>query len=182
MAARLNVTEAERLSYSRRKLQAISALRNAALDPVGVLQGKEQRPSHSGRWYRLPLPDGSAVYFTTLRQVVAYAQDYRLYTTTMCLLEAEERLSWPRWQRDGAAYALALLVPELRTIARQSPQASSRPALSQPQLGVPARCSGPGCPYPATGVIEGHAYCAGHATIYAVCQQHGRGWLKPRHE
>ncbi len=175
MAARLNVTEAERLSYSRRKLQAISALRNAGLDPVGVLQGKEQRLNHSGRWYRLPLPDGSLVWLPALRQVVAYAQDYRLYTTTMSVLEEEERINWKRWQRDGAAYALALLVPELRAIARQSPKEAPRPAPSQPQPRAPARCGGPGCPYPATGVIEGHAYCAGHAHIYAVCQQASKG-------
>jgi hypothetical protein len=175
MAARLNVTEAERLSYSRRRLQAISALRNADLDPVGVLQGKTQRPTHSGRWYRLPLPDGSAVYFTRLRQVVAYANDYRLYTTTMCLLEAEERISWPRWQRDGTAYALALLVTELRAIARQSPQQPACQASSQPQPSAPVRCSGQGCPYPATGLIDQQPYCAGHAHIYAVCLQASKG-------
>jgi hypothetical protein len=175
MAARLNVTEAERLSYSRRRLQAISALRNAGLSAEGVLQGKEPRSTHSGRWYRLSGPDGAAVYFTTLRQVVAYAKDYCLYTTTMTLLEEEERMSWPRWQRDGAAYALALLVPELRAIARQSPQAQPRLAPSPPQPSAPTRCTWPECPYPAAGVIEGHAYCAGHALIYAVCVQASKG-------
>ena len=174
MAARLNVTEAERLSYSRRKLQAISALRNADLDPVGVLQGKMPRSTHSGRWYRLPLPDASVVWCTTLRQVVAYAQEYRLYTTTMALLEEDERLSWPRWQTDGTAYALALLVPELRAIARQSPAVAAPAPASAPAPARPARCSGPGCPYPATGMLEGQPYCAGHATIYAVCMRESR--------
>jgi hypothetical protein len=177
MAARLNVSEAERLSYSRRKLQAISALRNAGLDPIGVLQGKEPRQNHSGRWYRLSGPDGSLVWLPTLRQVVAYALDYRLYTTTMSLLEVEERISWPRWQRDGVAYALALLVPELRTIARQSPQVPARPTPSPQE--TPAHCSWPECPYPATGFVEQRAYCAGHAHIYAVCQQASRGIANP---
>jgi hypothetical protein len=183
MAARLHVTEAERLSYSRRKLQAISALRNADLDPMGVLQGKVQRPTHSGRWYRLSGPDGAAVYFTTLRQVVAYAQDYRLYTTTMMLLEEDERISWLRWQRAGVAYALALLVRELRAIARQSPQPPERPAapgkeptrsIPAPQQ-APARCRWPECPYPATGWIDQQPSCAGHAHIYAVCVQASKG-------
>lgn len=151
MAARLNVSEAERLSFSHRRLQAISALRNAGLDPVGVMQGKEQRPNHRGRWYRLVLPDGTAVYLPTLRQVVSYADDYRLYTTTMFVLEIDERISWQRWLADGTAYALALLVPQLRDAARQSPQEPSRPAPAQLQPSAPARCSWLECPYPATG-------------------------------
>jgi len=171
MPARLNVTEAERLSYSRRKLQAISALRNADLSAQGVLHGKVQRSNIGGRFYCLTQPDGSLVYFPALRQVIAFAKDYRLYTLTMTLLEEEERISWKRWQTDGVAYALALLVPELRAIARQSPQAPSRPTPAQPSL--PAPCSWQECPYPATGFMNGRAFCAGHAYIYRIGQEAG---------
>ncbi len=169
MSQRLNVTEAERLSYSRRKLQAISALRNAELSAEAVLRGKEPRPHHSGRFYRLTLPDASVVYFTALGQVIAYAHDYNLYTTTMCQLEEDERISWQRWLADGSAYALALLVPQLRAVARQSPKEPSHAAAAPPPASEPGHCSWPECPYPATGYFDHHAYCAGHAHIYRVC-------------
>jgi hypothetical protein len=115
MAARLNVTEAERLCYSRRKLQALSALRNAGLDAGGVIREKAPLPDRSGCFYRLMDPEGKAIYFSTLRQIVAYADDYRTYMATMALLEADEWISWQQWRRDGTAYALALLVPQLQT-------------------------------------------------------------------
>ena len=167
MSQRLNVTEAERLCYSRRKLQAISTLRNAGISPEAVLRGKEPRSTHSGRWYRLTLPDASVVYFTALRQVIAHARDYTLYITTMALLEDDERISWQRWLSDGTAYALALLVPHLRAAARQSPK--EQPQTVPAAASAPARCSWPECPYPATGLFDHQAFCAGHAHIYRVC-------------
>ena len=167
MAARLNVTEAERLSYSRRKLQAISALRNADLDPAGVMQGKEPLPTKSGRFYHLIDPAGQSRYCATLRQVIAYAQEYALYSTTMCQLADEERISWQRWLHDGDAYVLTLLVPRLRAIARQSPKEPGHTEQSAVKpLPVGALCCDPECFYPATGWIKEDPYCAGHLLVY----------------
>ena len=161
MAARLNVTEAERLCYSRKKLQAISALRNAGLSAEGVIGDKEKRPDRSGRFYRLTGPDSSILFFRTLRQVIAYADDYRTYICTMGLLEADECMSWQRWRQDGNAYALALLVPQLRAIARQSPK--EPPAQ---HTHTSSGCSDPQCTYPASCLLDGKPYCAGHILVY----------------
>ncbi len=168
MNHRLNVTEAERLCYSRRKLQALSALRNAGLSIQPIIEGKQQLPGRRGRWYRLTTESGSVLLFASLTHLIAYAQDARLYQTTMLLLEADERISYERWRTDGTAYALALLAPQLRAIAHQSPQ-SALPV--PPPICVETRragCSEPLCAYPATGVLEGKPYCAGHAFIYAL--------------
>jgi hypothetical protein len=163
MAARLNVTEAERLMFSRKKLQAISALRNAGLSAEGVMQNKERLPDKSGRFYRLIGPDGSVVWFSTLRHIVAYADDYRTYIATMLLLEADECISWQQWRRDGTAYALALLVPQLRAMARRAPKAPPASLIPPGAL-----CSDPQCSYPASGLIDGSVYCAGHILVYST--------------
>ena len=165
--ARLNVTEAERLCYSRRKLQALSALRNAGLSIQPVIEGKQKEPGRRGRWYRLTTESASLLLFASLTHLIAYAQDVRLYHATMLVLEADERISYERWRVDGTAYALALLVPQLRTIARQPPHIS--PSLPPPNR-VEARsvCSDPLCSYPAAGMLEGKLFCAGHAFIYAT--------------
>ncbi|HEU5199250.1 MAG TPA: hypothetical protein VFU32_06415 [Ktedonobacterales bacterium] len=167
MNARLNVTEAERLCYSRRKLQALSALRNAGLSIQPVIEGKQKVPERRGRWYRLTTESGSLLLFASLAHLIAYAQDVRLYQTTMLMLEADERISYERWRTDGTAYALAVLVPQLRAMARQSPQA---PPAVLPTKSVDTRavCSDPLCSYPATGLLEGKPYCAGHAFVYAI--------------
>src|SRR5690242_14563926 len=107
MNARLNVAEAERLCYSRRKLQALSALRNAGLSPQPVVEGKQKLPGRRGRWYRLTTDSGSPLLFASLTHLIAYAQDVRLYHTTMVVLEADERISYDQWRTDGTAYALA---------------------------------------------------------------------------
>src|SRR5579871_3392543 len=167
MNQRLNVTEAERLRYSRRKLQALSALRNAGLSPQPVIEGKQKLSGRRGRWYRLTTETGSVLLFASLTHLIAYAQDVRLYQTTMLLLDADERISYERWRADGTAYALALLVPQLRAIARQSPQATP-PVPPPARVETRAACSEPLCSYPATGMLEGKPYCAGHALVYAT--------------
>src|SRR5579885_1932511 len=116
MNQRLNVTEAERLRYSRRKLQALSALRNAGLSLQPIIEGKQKVPERRGRWYRLTTETGSVLLFASLTHLIAYAQDVRLYHTTMLLLEADERISYERWRADGTAYALALLVPDRKSV------------------------------------------------------------------
>jgi hypothetical protein len=164
---RLNVTEAERLYYSRRKLQALSALRNAGLSIQPIIEGKQRMPGRRDRWYRLTTEAGSLLLFANLKHLIAYAQDVRLYHTTMLVLEADERISYERWRTDGTAYALALLVSQLRSIARQSPQAPS--AVPSPtRLETRAVCSEPLCAYPAAGVLGGKPYCAGHAFVYST--------------
>jgi hypothetical protein len=165
--ARLNVTEAERLCYSRRKLQALSALRNAGLSPQPVIEGKQKLPERRGRWYRLTSESGALLLFASLTHLIAYAQDVRLYHTTMLLLEADERISYERWRADGTAYALAVLVPQLRAVARQSLHVSP-PLMPPARLETRAACSDPLCSYPAAGALEGKLYCAGHAFIYAT--------------
>jgi hypothetical protein len=170
MNHRLNVTEAERLCYSRRKLQAISALRNAGLSIQPIRDGKQKLPERRGRWYLLTAETDSLLLFASLKHLIAYAQDVRLYHTTMLLLEADERISYERWRTDGTAYALALLVPQLRAIAHQSPKEA--PA-APPTKSVDTRsaCSEPLCAYPATGLLDGKPYCAGHAFVYSTLMQ-----------
>ena len=170
MNARLNVTEAERLRYSRRKLQALSALRNAGLSIQPIIEGKQKVPERRGRWYRLTTASGSLLLFASLTRLIAYAQDVRLYQTTMLVLEADERISYERWRTDGTAYALALLVPQLRAIARQSPQVTPADPLPA-RVETRAACTEPLCSYPATGLLEGKPYCAGHAFIYSTLLQ-----------
>ncbi|HEU5383713.1 MAG TPA: hypothetical protein VFV38_50575 [Ktedonobacteraceae bacterium] len=170
MNHRLHVTEAERLCYSRRALQALSALRIAGLPLQPITEGKQRVEGRRGRWYRLTTESGSLLLFASLTHLIAYAQDARLYQTTMLVLEADERISYERWRADGTAYALALLVPQLRAIARQSPQAAP-PVPPSARVETRAACSEPLCSYPATGVLEGRPYCAGHAFIYATLLQ-----------
>ena len=72
MHPRLNVTEAERLCYSRRKLRAISALRNAGFDPTSFGLHKDYRvPGIRGRVYLVQHPQG-AYAFSTLTQIHCY--------------------------------------------------------------------------------------------------------------
>lgn len=167
MKARLNVTEAERLCYSKRKLQALSALRNAGLSEEPIRADKQKVPGRRGRWYTLTSDTGSLLLFANLKHLIAYADDARLYHTTMLLLEADERISYERWRTDGTAYALALLVPQLRAMAHQPPK-ERRTMLSTKSVDTRSVCSDPDCSYPATGLLDGKLYCAGHAFVYST--------------
>jgi hypothetical protein len=167
MRARLNVTEAERLCYSKRKLQAMSALRNAGLSIQAIIEGKQKLPERRGRWYRFTSETGSLLLFASLKHLIAYAEDVRLYHTTMLLLEADERISYERWRTDGTAYALALLVPQLRAIARQTPKERWTVTPTNSAAACSA-CSDLDCSYPAAGLLDGELYCAGHAFVYST--------------
>ncbi len=91
---RLNVTEAERLGYSRRKLQAISALRNAGINPAIFGLHKDYRvPGVRGRVYLVQHPTTGAVFhFATLAEVHAYAGDYQAW-------KAQTRFTWAEWRQ-----------------------------------------------------------------------------------
>ncbi|HEU5200442.1 MAG TPA: hypothetical protein VFU32_12460 [Ktedonobacterales bacterium] len=176
MRARLNVTEAERLCYSQRKLRAISALRNAGLSIQTIREGKQKLPDRRGRWYLLTSDTGSLLLFASLQHLIAYAEDVRLYHTTMLLLEADERINYERWRTDGTAYALALLVPQLRAIAHHAPKAL-RTMTPTNSVDTRSMCSEPDCPYHATGLLEGKPYCAGHAFVYSTLANLQAGFM-----
>ncbi len=73
---RLNVTAAERLCYSRRKLAAISALRNAGLDPTVCGLHKDYRvPGMRGKVYLVQHPGGIIYAFATLPDILRYAAE-----------------------------------------------------------------------------------------------------------
>jgi hypothetical protein len=75
MNTRLNVTEAERLCYSRRKLQAISALRHAGIDPTVFGLHKDSRvPGVQGKVYLLQQPDGRIAQFQRLAEIMTHAR------------------------------------------------------------------------------------------------------------
>ncbi len=75
-STRLNVTETERLCYSRRKLQAISALRNVGLDPTVFGLHKDYRvPGMRGRVYLVQHPGGIVYAFATLPDILRYAAE-----------------------------------------------------------------------------------------------------------
>ncbi len=167
MRTRLNVTEAERLCYSKRKLRAISALRNAGLSIQTIIEGKQRLPGRRGRWYTLTSETGALLLFASLKHLIAYAEDVRLYHTTMLLLEADERISYERWRTDGTAYTLAVLVPQLRAIAHQSPRERRTMTLTN-SAATRSACSDPDCSYPAAGLLDGKPYCAGHAFVYST--------------
>lgn len=167
MRARLNVTAAERLCYSKRALRALSALRNAGLSIQAIIEGKQKLPDRRGRWYTLTSDTGLLLLFASLQHLIAYAEDVRLYHTTMLLLETDERIGYERWRTDGTAYALALLVPQLRAMARQSPKAR-RAVMPTNSAAARSACSEPDCSYPAAGLLDGKPYCAGHAFVYST--------------
>jgi hypothetical protein len=76
MRTRLNVTETERLSYSRRKLAAISALRHAGLDPTVCGLHKDYRvPGMRGKVYLVQHPGGIIYAFATLADILRYAAE-----------------------------------------------------------------------------------------------------------
>ena len=82
MNTRLSVTEAERLCYSRRKLQAISALRNGGIDPTAFGLHKDYRvPGMRGRVYLVPHASGAIYAFPTLAEIHRYAALCRAWRT-----------------------------------------------------------------------------------------------------
>lgn len=155
MKPRLNVTEDERLCYSRRALSCISALRNAGLDTGCILHGKDHIPGRRGRWYSLVMPYHSVLFFSRLTDVIALAEEYRTYTTTMLLLERDERISWQRWQNDGTAYALSLLISQLRAIVRQDTC-----------TGI--ACVWPDCRQEARYAVGEERYCTAHYHVVSA--------------
>ena len=167
MSAHLNVTEPERQTFSKGKLRAISALRNAGLSTDAVLLGKQKIPGRKGRWYTLTTPEGVTLLSPSLVRLCASANDYRLYETTMCLLEVDERINYQRWRADGTAYALALLVSQLCALAYQSAQDTQlAPPIPAESGSVRAVCSWPECLSPAEGIYENRPFCAAHVFAY----------------
>ena len=80
MRVRLNVTEAERLCYSRRKLQAISALRNAGINPGVYGMHKDYREMGvKGKVYLVEHPDGTLCHFSRLADIVVYVAEYQAW-------------------------------------------------------------------------------------------------------
>ncbi len=92
----MNVTDAERLCYSRRKLQAISALRNAGINPSIFGLHKEHRvPGVRGKVYLVQQPGGAVWHFATLAEIHAYAAEYQAWKTP-------RRFTWAEWQQAPA--------------------------------------------------------------------------------
>jgi hypothetical protein len=92
MKVRLNVTEAERLCYSRRKLRAISALRNAGIDPAIYGLHKDYRlPGVRGKVYLVQHPSGILAHFSTLQTVHAHAE-YEAW-------KRQPKLTWDHWRQ-----------------------------------------------------------------------------------
>jgi hypothetical protein len=92
MRTRLNVTEAERLCYSRRKLHAISALRNAGLDPTVCGLHKDYRvPGMRGKVYLLEHPSSIVYAFSTLAEIETYAAGWQAR-------KAQQRSTWNPWR------------------------------------------------------------------------------------
>jgi hypothetical protein len=88
MKARLNVTEAECLCHSRRKLQAISALRNAGIDPSIYGLHKDYRvPGVRGKVYLAQHPTGNLCHFSKLAAIHAYTAEHLAW-------ETQPRLAW----------------------------------------------------------------------------------------
>ena len=94
MKARLNVTEAERLCYSRRKLQAISALRNAGINPTVYGRHKDYRePGVRGKVYLVEHPDGTMYHFTRLADVHVYVAEYQAFQRQRAVPD------WHAWRK-----------------------------------------------------------------------------------
>ena len=158
MKLRLNVTEGERLHYSRRRLHALSALRHAGIDPCFGLYKDQRVPDSGRRSYRVDVLGGSQYYFPRLADVAAFAADYALWRQTRCRAHAIP-CAFDPWRTDPLNRMLVLV-----TAGLWSEEQATRPAYTVTQVPLTlAHCSWPGCPYPARGVQEGQALCAGHA-------------------
>jgi hypothetical protein len=96
MKTRLNVTEAERLCYSRRKLRAISALRHAGFDPSVYGLHKDHRVTGvRGKVYLVQHPTGALVHFSTLQEIHAYVAEYEAWKMQARFTWAERRRTPP---------------------------------------------------------------------------------------
>lgn len=93
MKTRLHVTDPERLCYSRRKLQAISALRNAGIDPAVFGLHKDHRlPGVRGKVYLAQHPTGAIYHFSTLAEIHVYAAEYQAW-------KARRHFTWEDWRQ-----------------------------------------------------------------------------------
>ena len=93
MNNRLNVTEAERLCYSCRKLQAISALRNAGINPTVFGLHKDYHvPVLYGKVYLVQHPTGAVYHFASLAEIHRYAAEYQAW-------KAQRPVTWQEWRR-----------------------------------------------------------------------------------
>ena len=177
MNTRLNVTPAERLRYSRRRLRALSRLRDAGIEPAYGLYKEHPLPTSGRRGYRVGLPDGSNARFARLSDIEAFAEDYRLWSQTQAQPFAM-RVSFAAWQSEPMSRMLALVTagrwPEQTpTYTATITAAAPTPAYAaiRPDA-VTWRCSWPECPAPADGVLDGYAWCAPHALIYGQVRLH----------
>jgi hypothetical protein len=160
MKTRLNVTEAERLRYSHRRLRALSRLRDAGIEPVFGMYKDHSLPSSGRLSYRVGLPDGSDMYCQRLVDVEAFAEDYRRWRQTQAQPFAVP-ISFGAWQSDPIQRMLALVTAGLW------PEQEAAPVY--PSTHVPPTIEGniwPQCRYPADGVIDGRPMCAAHAMVY----------------
>jgi hypothetical protein len=94
MKNRLNVTEAERLCYSQRKLRTISALRTAGFDPSIYGLHKDHRVTDvRGKVYLVQHPTGALVHFSTLHGIHAYLAEYESWKTqTRCAWDEQRKI------------------------------------------------------------------------------------------
>ena len=95
MKTRLNVTQVERLSYSRRKLQAISALRSAGINPGIYGMHKEYREMGvKGKVYLVQHPSDVTIYhFSRLADIHAYAAEYQAFKQQQVIPD------WHSWRK-----------------------------------------------------------------------------------
>ncbi len=92
MRHRLNVTEQERLCYSRRKLQAISALRSSGVNPSLFGLHKDYRvPGLRGKVYLVEHPNGDIYHFASLKEIHLYVAEYEAW-------QAQSAFAWDEWR------------------------------------------------------------------------------------
>ena len=137
---RLNVTEVERLCYSRRKLRAISALRSAGINPGTHGMSKEYRVMGvKGKVYLVEHPDGTFYHFTRLDDMLVYAADYQTWKAQQQVIP-----DWHDWRRHYR---------------------KPKPPLTECQWDQ----GGIRCSYPAaTCFPDDTVLCTGHTFIYEI--------------
>lgn len=92
MRRRLNVTAQERLCYSRRKLQAISALRASGIDPTAFGLHKDYRvPGLRGTFYLIEHPTGDIYHFASLKAIHLYLAEYQAW-------QRQTEFAWDEWR------------------------------------------------------------------------------------
>jgi hypothetical protein len=161
MNTRLNVTEAERLCYSRRKLQAISALRHAGIDPSVFGLHKDYRvPGVRGKVYLVQQRDGMIAQFQRLSEIIIYAREILAWKNTPLTwaeirkapakqLPQEVACQWPgcsfcakdMMDRQLFCGAHAFIYQQMRAAHEKRALSSSLPPLPTPASSAPARRS-----------------------------------------